>query len=151
MAELLHVTCKTKRRPNNNGDSNSTNPNQAYDVDMLFAKISSLENTQYASETNDIDGDSKADKDDDDAFVKEINNRLPTPLKIILNLLTTSSSSRTRVAVADLCRTILMDTLDLWAGEKQATVERTTLECCFVLTQDENGTYNSEKPKFVVL
>ena len=92
-------------------------------------------------------------------FLQEIHSRLPGPINILLHLVSIHRSKKVREAGIQLCKTILIDTRDVWREKKvdirdlqsltidyknkrkksEHEIITTAMESCLIFSGDEYG------------
>jgi hypothetical protein len=87
------------------------------------------------------DTDSSA-RGDGSAFLVQAKQRLPAPLTVLVNILTSARSPAVRKQATGLFRTILVDTRTCWVGTADAFM-LAAMEACLVLSNDRDDDISS--------
>lgn len=95
----------TRERENEELQSSSDSPQVAYT--QLATAVSSLTTGTTRVIAEDITNDNIS-------FARNMNERLPTPLLALLNLIPSHKSAKVREVGAELCKCILIDTYSFW-------------------------------------
>lgn len=82
----------------------------------------------------------------EEQFFREVQQRLPATLTVLVNMLTTARSSQVREQAVALDRVLLIDTRSCWSGEDLVI---TTLESCLVLCRDSDENVAPEAARLV--
>ena len=115
LEKLQVLAVSTKEMVRNDDDDNNNNNNNNNETAKKSSAVSEQED-----------------------FLSRVNQRIVTPLLILLQQVVVSPSLEVRIETASLCRILLIETRDCWHKDSHRIFE-VALECCLVLEQDTEG------------
>jgi len=92
---------------------------------------------RFSAETKADDSSISAES----SFIDEVNDRLPAPLKMVINVASVHHSGEVKEAALLLVGVLLVDTRTVWSQPKKDSLSTAALECCVSLLNDGDGEF----------